>query len=98
MTMGLASKIVPGVLRPLFNVLGAAVTRLERDRSARKAARSSVYVALSSNYSMVSGVFVGSNSMPADLHRTVRDPANQQFVMDVVRRAGHAAGRLDSDS
>ncbi len=98
MTMGLASKIVPGVLRPLFNVLGAAVTRLERDRSARKAARSSVYVALSPDYSMVSGVYVGSNSMPADLHRTVRDPANQQFVMDVLRRAGHAAGRLDSDS
>ncbi len=91
MTRSMALGSFPWWMRPFFP-LWRWMTADDGGTGAEKASRSSVWAAKAPDLEGVSGAYFGTDCRRAELHATVRDPANQQQIVGLIERASGARG------
>ncbi len=90
MTRGVTAKMLPGFMRLLYPVFKLAV-RDDGGKSARKASRSSVYLASSPEVAGINGKYFDANGQLADWSPAVFDEPLRAQLWSTVERLAHLA-------
>ena len=83
MTQNVTAKMLPGFARPFFPIF-KYLTRPDNGESAKKASRSSVYLASSNEMSTKTGIYIDKNVKKQAMPKVVTDESNKIFIMKYV--------------
>lgn len=83
MTQNVTADMLPFLMRPLFPIFKILV-KADKGKSAKKAARSSVYLATSKELEHQTGIYCNKNSEIVAMPKAVKDEYNRQFIWNKV--------------
>jgi NAD(P)-dependent dehydrogenase (short-subunit alcohol dehydrogenase family) len=83
MTQNVTAKMLPWFARPFFPIF-KYLTRPDNGESAKKASRSSVYLASSNEMSTKTGIYIDKNVKKQAMPKVVTDESNKIFIMKYV--------------
>jgi len=86
-TSAMTMKSLPWHLRPIYPIFRILIPKDDGGKSAKLAARSSIYAATTPDLDGKSGIYIDTNSNISALHPTVMDPHNQAAVMAAIPSA-----------
>jgi hypothetical protein len=83
MTQNVTARMLPCLMRPLFPLFKLLV-KPDNGKSAKKASRSSVYLATSKDVENKSGIYCDKNVQIKEMPKVVMDENNRKYIWDKV--------------
>jgi NAD(P)-dependent dehydrogenase (short-subunit alcohol dehydrogenase family) len=83
MTQNVTTDMLPFLMRPLFPIFKLLV-RPDNGKSAKKASRSSVYLASSKDVENKTGIYCDKNVQLKEMPKVVTDEYNRKYIWDIV--------------
>ena len=86
MTQAMTPRSLPWFMRPAWPVFRFLIPKEDGGKSAALAARSSIFAVSSETLEGQAGTYIDTHQKVAELHPSVHDAANQQKVLDALKR------------
>jgi NAD(P)-dependent dehydrogenase (short-subunit alcohol dehydrogenase family) len=83
MTQNVTADMLPLLMRPIFPLFKLLV-RPDNDKSAKKASRSSVYLATSKDVETKTGIYCNKNVQLKEMPKAITDEHNRKYIWDKV--------------